>query len=116
MKAHEDSFMPASPRLKEKHGEEIEQLFGVEVTVPSTLFSRIPALRGRSGSSPSAQATSCRAEDDDMDPEGPAPDSAAYVRRDLTTTSSSSPDGLRREHPSYYHMRHPEGPSIIRSC
>ncbi|HET8897140.1 MAG TPA: amino acid--tRNA ligase-related protein, partial [Protaetiibacter sp.] len=42
MKMHEELLVAGFTAVKEKHGDEIRELFGLEVTVPTTPFPRIP--------------------------------------------------------------------------
>ncbi|TDN91866.1 aspartate--tRNA(Asn) ligase [Microbacterium sp. BK668] len=90
--------------VKEKHGAEIEELFGVEVTVPATPFPRIPLaeareiVRDRGYEIPRA--------DGDLDPEGERQVSA-YVKETFDHDFVFVTDyhaGIR----PFYHMRDAE--------
>ena len=47
MAMHEELLVTALTAVKAKHGDEIRELFGVEVTVPSRPFPRIPLLEAK---------------------------------------------------------------------
>ena len=75
--------------VTDKHGAEIEELFGVEVTVPTVPFPRIPLAEARE--IVAARGYEIPRTDGDLDPEGERQISA-HVEGDATgTTSSSSP-------------------------
>lgn len=102
MQMHEQLLVAGFTAIKEKHGAEIEALFGLEVTVPTVPFPRIPLAEAKQIVA-SRGYTVPRA-DDDMDPEGER-QIAAYVKEEfghefvfLTDYSSS----IR----PFYHMRH----------
>ena len=102
MQMHEQLLVAGFTAIKEKHGAEVEALFGLEVTVPTVPFPRIPLAEAKQIVA-SRGYTVPRA-DDDMDPEGER-QIAAYVKEEfghefvfLTDYSSS----IR----PFYHMRH----------
>ena len=111
MQLHEDLLVAAFTAVKAKHGEEVLALFGVEVTVPSTPFPRIPLAEAKE--IVKSRGYEVPRDDDDMDPEGER-QIAAYVAETyghefvfLTEYASS----IR----PFYHMR-PEGdPSVTKS-
>jgi len=111
MKVHEDLLVAGFTAVKEKHGEEIERLFGVEVTVPSTPFPRIPLAEAKR--IVAERGYEIPREDDDMDPEGERQISA-YVKETYGHEFVFLTDYAASIRP-YYHMRHPEDPSITRS-
>ena len=111
MKVHEDLLVAGFTAVKEKHGEEIERLFGVEVTVPSTPFPRIPLAEAKR--IVAERGYEIPREDDDMDPEGERQISA-YVKETFGHEFVFLTDYASTIRP-YYHMRHPEDPSITRS-
>jgi len=111
MKVHEDLLVAGFTAVKEKHGEEIERLFGVEVTVPSTPFPRIPLAEAKR--IVAERGYEVQREDDDMDPEGERQISA-YVKETYGHEFVFLTDYAASIRP-YYHMRHPEDPSITRS-
>jgi aspartyl-tRNA synthetase len=111
MKVHEELLVAGFTAVKEKHGEEIERLFGVEVTVPSTPFPRIPLAEAKR--IVAERGYEVPREDDDMDPEGERQISA-YVKEQYGHEFVFLTDYAASIRP-YYHMRHPEDPSITRS-
>ncbi|MDN4598174.1 aspartate--tRNA(Asn) ligase [Leifsonia virtsii] len=111
MKVHEELLVAGFTAVKEKHGEEIERLFRVEVTVPSTPFPRIPLAEAKR--IVAERGYEVPREDDDMDPEGERQISA-YVKEQYGHEFVFLTDYAASIRP-YYHMRHPEDPSITRS-
>ena len=111
MKVHEDLLVAGFTAVKEKHGDEIERLFGVEVTVPSRPFPRIPLAEAKR--IVAERGYEIPREDDDMDPEGERQISA-YVKETYGHEFVFLTDYAASIRP-YYHMRHPEDPSITRS-
>jgi nondiscriminating aspartyl-tRNA synthetase len=102
MQMHEELLVAALTAVKEKHGSEIEAAFGVEVTVPTTPFPRIPLaeakqiVAGRGYTVPRADA--------DMDPEGER-QIAAYVKEQFGHEFVFLTDYASSIRP-FYHMRH----------
>src|SRR4051794_17431403 len=111
MKVHEELLVAGFTAVKEKHGDEIERLFGVEVTVPSTPFPRIPLAEAKR--IVAERGYEVPRADDDMDPEGERQISA-YVKETFDHEFVFLTDYAASIRP-YYHMRHPEDPSITRS-
>jgi len=111
MKVHEDLLVAGFTAVKEKHGDDIERLFGVEVTVPSTPFPRIPLAEAKR--IVAERGYEIPREDDDMDPEGERQISA-YVKETFGHEFVFLTDYASTIRP-YYHMRHAEDPSITRS-
>jgi aspartyl-tRNA synthetase len=111
MKVHEDLLVAGFTAVKEKHAEEIERLFGVEVTVPSTPFPRIPLAEAKR--IVAERGYQVQRDDDDMDPEGERQISA-YVKETYGHEFVFLTDYASTIRP-YYHMRHAEDPSITRS-
>ncbi|SEH60174.1 MULTISPECIES: aspartate--tRNA(Asn) ligase [unclassified Leifsonia] len=111
MKVHEELLVAGFTAVKEKHGEEIERLFGVEVTVPSTPFPRIPLAEAKR--IVAEHGYQVQRDDDDMDPEGERRISA-YVKETYGHEFVFLTDYASTIRP-YYHMRHAEDPSITRS-
>jgi nondiscriminating aspartyl-tRNA synthetase len=102
MQLHEELLVAGFSAVKEKHGAEVLALFGVEVTVPSQPFPRIPLAEAKE--IVKTRGYEVPRDDDDMDPEGER-QIAAYVLETfghefvfLTDYSSS----IR----PFYHMRH----------
>lgn len=102
MRLHEELLVAGFQAVKDKHGAEIEALFGAEVTVPALPFPRIPL----------AEAKRIVAEhgyevpraDDDMDPEGERR-IAAYVKETFGHEFVFLTDYASSIRP-FYHMRH----------
>jgi aspartyl-tRNA synthetase len=111
MKVHEELLVAGFTAVKEKHAEEIERLFGVEVTVPSTPFPRIPLAEAKR--IVAERGYQVQRDDDDMDPEGERQISA-YVKETYGHEFVFLTDYASTIRP-YYHMRHAEDPSITRS-
>jgi nondiscriminating aspartyl-tRNA synthetase len=111
MKLHEELLVAGFQAVKDKHGAEIEALWGVEVTVPTTPFPRIPL----------AEAKRIIAErgyevprtDDDMDPEGER-QIAAYVQETYGHEFVFLTDYASSIRP-FYHMRHEADASLTNS-
>ena len=111
MKLHEELLVAGFAAVKAKHGAEIEALWGVEVTVPTTPFPRIPLAEAKR--IVAERGYEVPRQDDDMDPEGER-QIAAYVKETfdhefvfLTDYSSS----IR----PFYHMRHDDDDSLTNS-
>lgn len=111
MKVHEDLLVAGFTAVKEKHGEEIAALFGVEVAVPSTPFPRIPLAEAKR--IVAERGYEVPRHDDDMDPEGERQISA-YVKETYGHEFVFLTDYASSIRP-YYHMRHHEDPSITKS-
>ena len=111
MQLHEDLIVAAFTAVKAKHGAEVLELFGVEVTVPATPFPRIPLaeakeiVKSRGYEVPRA--------DDDMDPEGER-QIAAYVAEKFGHEFVFLTDYASSIRP-FYHMRHEGDASITKS-
>lgn len=111
MKVHEDLLVAGFTAVKEKHGAEIEALFGVEVTVPATPFPRIPLAEAKR--IVAEQGYEVPRADDDMDPEGERRISA-YVKETYGHEFVFLTDYASSIRP-YYHMRHADDPSLTKS-
>jgi len=111
MKVHEDLLVAGFTAVKEKHGAEIEALFGVEVTVPSTPFPRIPLAEAKR--IVAEQGYEVPRADDDMDPEGERRISA-YVKETYGHEFVFLTDYASSIRP-YYHRRHDDDPSLTKS-
>jgi aspartyl/asparaginyl-tRNA synthetase len=111
MRMHEELLVAGLTAVKQKHGDEIQALFGVEVTVPTVPFPRIPL----------AEAKRIVAErgyvipraDEDMDPEGER-QIAAYAKEELGSEFVFVTDYASSIRP-FYHMRHNGDPSLTNS-
>lgn len=111
MKLHEELIVAGFTAVKEKHGEEIERLFGVEVTVPSTPFPRIPLAEAKR--IVAERGYEVPRADDDMDPEGERQISA-YVKETYGHEFVFLTDYNASIRP-YYHMRHEDDPTLTKS-
>jgi aspartyl-tRNA synthetase len=111
MKVHEDLIVAGFTAVKQKHGAEIEALFGVEVTVPTTPFPRIPLAEAKR--IVAEQGYEVPRADDDMDPEGERRISQ-YVKETFGHEFVFLTDYASSIRP-YYHMRHADDPSLTKS-
>ncbi|HEY5223144.1 MAG TPA: aspartate--tRNA(Asn) ligase [Microbacteriaceae bacterium] len=111
MTLHENLLVAGFTAVKEKHGEELQALFGVEITVPTTPFPRIPLAEAKS--IVAARGYEVPREDDDMDPEGERQISAhvkeTYGHEFVFLTDYAS--SIR----PFYHMRHADDASLTNS-
>jgi aspartyl-tRNA synthetase len=111
MRLHEELLVAGFTAVKEKHGPAILEHFGVEVTVPTTPFPRIPLAEAKE--IVASRGYQVQRADDDMDPEGERQISAYVLEKYghefvfLTDYASS----IR----PYYHMRHEDDPSLTKS-
>lgn len=111
MELHEELIVAGLTAVKEKHGAEIEQLFGIEVKVPTRPFPRIPLaeakeiVKERGYEVPRADA--------DMDPEGER-QIAAYVEEKYGSEFVFLTDYASSIRP-FYHMRHEDDASLTNS-
>jgi len=111
MQLHEELMVAGFAAVKEKHGDEIQKLFGIEVEVPLRPFPRIPLaeakqiVKDRGYEVPRADA--------DMDPEGER-QIAAYVKEAFDHDFVFLTDYAASIRP-FYHMLHEDDPSITKS-
>ncbi len=111
MRMHEELIVAGLRAVKEKHGEAIRELFDVDVTVPETPFPRVPLAEAKR--IVAERGYEVPRHDDDMDPEGERQISA-YVQETYGHEFVFLTDYASSIRP-FYHMRHPEDPSITRS-
>ncbi|TFC45633.1 aspartate--tRNA(Asn) ligase [Cryobacterium sp. TMT1-21] len=111
MKLHEELLVAGFTAVKEKHGDEVLALFGVEVTVPSTPFPRIPLAEAKE--IVKTRGYEVPRDDDDMDPEGER-QIAAYVLETFGHEFVFLTDYASSIRP-FYHMRHEGDASITKS-
>jgi len=111
MAVHEQLLVAGFSAVKEKHGAEIEALFGVEVTVPSVPFPRIPLAEAKQIVADRGYVVP-RA-DADMDPEGERRISE-YVKETYGHEFVFLTDYASSIRP-YYHRRHDDDPSLTKS-
>lgn len=108
MAMHEQLLAHAFQTVKDKHGQDILELFGVEVTVPSLPFPRIPLAQARE--LVAAGGYTIPRADGDLDPEGERRLSA-YVAETFGHEFVFVTDYATGIRP-FYHMRR-EGDSTI---
>ena len=111
IKLHEELLVVGFQAVKDKHGAEIEALWGLEVTVPTLPFPRIPLAEAK-------QIIADRGyevprSDDDMDPEGER-QIAAYVQETYGHEFVFLTDYASSIRP-FYHMRHADDASLTNS-
>ena len=111
MQLHEDLLVAAFTAVKAKHGEEVLALFGVEVTVPTTPFPRIPLAEAKE--IVKSRGYEVPRDDDDMDPEGER-QIAAYVAETYGHEFVFLTDYASSIRP-FYHMRHEGDASLTNS-
>ncbi len=111
MELHEELIVAGLSAVKEKHGEEIQKLFGVEVTVPARPFPRTPlaeakeVVKARGYEVPRADA--------DMDPEGER-QIAAWAKEEHGSDFVFLTDYDSSIRP-FYHMRHEDNEGLTKS-
>ncbi|MFB9307678.1 aspartyl-tRNA synthetase [Agromyces hippuratus] len=111
MALHEELIVAGFQAVVDKHGAEIAELFGIELTVPTRPFPRIPLAEAK-------QIVADRGyviprTDDDMDPEGERQISA-YVKEAFGHDFVFLTDYAASIRP-FYHMRHEGDPSLTNS-
>ena len=111
MRLHEELLVAGFTAVKEKHGEEILATFGVEVTVPSTPFPRIPLAEAKRIVAERGYVVP-RA-DADMDPEGER-QIATYVKETFGHEFVFLTDYASSIRP-FYHMRHADDAGLTNS-
>lgn len=111
MRLHEELMVAGFTAVKEKHGAEIEEAFGLEVTVPSTPFPRIPLAEAKR--IVAERGYEVPRHDDDMDPEGER-QIAAYVKEEFGHEFVFLTDYASSIRP-FYHMRHEADAGLTRS-
>ncbi|MDQ1583424.1 MAG: hypothetical protein QOF36_1478 [Microbacteriaceae bacterium] len=111
MTMHEDLLVAGLTAVKEKHGEQIKELFDVEVTVPSTPFPRIPLAEAKR--IVAERGYEVPRHDDDMDPEGERQISA-YVLEEFGHEFVFLTDYASSIRP-FYHMRHADDAGLTNS-
>ncbi|TFD75064.1 aspartate--tRNA(Asn) ligase [Cryobacterium sp. Hh4] len=108
MQLHEELLVAGFAAVKAKHGDEVLALFGVEVTVPSRPFPRIPLAEAKE--IVKSRGYEVPRDDDDMDPEGER-QIAAYVAETYGHEFVFLTDYAASIRP-FYHMR-PEGDASV---
>jgi aspartyl/asparaginyl-tRNA synthetase len=108
---HEELIVAGFSAVQEKHGEEIEKLFGVTIEVPSRPFPRIPLAEAKE--IVKERGYEVPRDDDDMDPEGER-QIFAYVKEKYGHDFVFLTDYAASIRP-FYHMRHEDDPSLTKS-
>jgi len=111
MRLHEELLVAGFQAVKDKHGEEVEALFGVEVTVPALPFPRIPLAEAKR--IVAERGYEVPRADDDMDPEGER-QIAAYVAERYGHEFVFLTDYASSIRP-FYHMRHSDDAGLTNS-
>ncbi|MEY2698107.1 MAG: hypothetical protein RL720_63 [Actinomycetota bacterium] len=111
MKMQEELLVAAISAVKEKHGEEIKELFDVDVVVPTLPFPRIPLAEAKK--IVAERGYEVPRSDDDMDPEGER-QIAAYVAEKYGHEFVFLTDYATSIRP-FYHMRNAEDQTITNS-
>ncbi|MDH6423966.1 nondiscriminating aspartyl-tRNA synthetase [Aurantimicrobium minutum] len=111
MKMQEELLVAAISAVKEKHGEEIKELFDVDVVVPTIPFPRIPLAEAKK--IVAERGYEVPRNDDDMDPEGER-QIAAYVAEKYGHEFVFLTDYATSIRP-FYHMRNAEDQTITNS-
>ncbi|MBX3091623.1 MAG: aspartate--tRNA(Asn) ligase [Cryobacterium sp.] len=111
MRLHEELMVAGFTAVKEKHGAEIAEAFGVDVTVPSTPFPRIPLAEAKR--IVAERGYEVPRHDDDMDPEGER-QIAAYVKEKFGHEFVFLTDYASSIRP-FYHMRHEADDALTKS-
>ena len=111
MRMHEELLVAGFTAIKEKHGAEIEALFGLEVSVPTTPFPRVPLAEAKE--IVASRGYVVPRSDDDMDPEGERQISA-YIRETYGHQFVFLTDYASSIRP-FYHMRHADDPTLTNS-
>ncbi len=111
MQLHEELMVAGFTAVKEKHGAEILEAFGVEVTVPSTPFPRIPLAEAKR--IVAERGYEVPRHDDDMDPEGERQISS-YVKEKFGHEFVFLTDYASSIRP-FYHMRHDADAGLTKS-
>jgi len=111
MRMHEQLLVAGFTAVKEKHGAEIEAAFGVEITVPSTPFPRIPLAEAKE--IVASRGYVVPRQDADMDPEGER-QIAAYVKEEFGHEFVFLTDYASSIRP-FYHRRHGDDAGLTNS-
>ncbi|MDD9153687.1 aspartate--tRNA(Asn) ligase [Plantibacter flavus] len=111
MQLHEELLVAGFTAVKDKHGEQISELFGIELEVPSRPFPRIPLAEAKR--IVAERGYEIPRADDDMDPEGER-QIAAYVKETFGHNFVFLTDYASSIRP-FYHMRNAEDGSLTNS-
>ena len=111
MELHEELIVAGLSAVKEKHGEEIQKLFGIEIEVPARPFPRIPLAEAKE--IVKAEGYEVPRADADMDPEGERR-IAAHVKKKYGSDFVFLTDYDASIRP-FYHMRHADDAQLTKS-
>ncbi len=111
MQFQERLLVKAIKAVKDKHGAEIEKLYGFEVKVPTVPFPRIPLAEAHA--IVEARGYKVPRADGDLDPEGER-QIAAHVAEAFGHEFVFLTDYPKNIRP-FYHMRHEDNPSLTKS-
>lgn len=111
MTLHEELLVAGFAAVKEKHGAQISELFGIELEVPARPFPRIPLAEAKR--IVAERGYEVPRADDDMDPEGER-QIAAYVKETYGHDFVFLTDYASSIRP-FYHMRNAEDASLTNS-
>lgn len=111
MAMHEQLLVAGFTAVADKHGDQIRELFGLEVTIPTTPFPRIPLAEAKR--IVAERGYEVPRHDADMDPEGERR-IAAYVAEELGHEFVFLTDYASSIRP-FYHMRHDDDPGLTKS-
>jgi aspartyl-tRNA synthetase len=111
MQFQEQLMVKAITAVKEKHGAEIERLYGFEVKIPSTPFPRIPLAEAHA--IVESRGYKVPRQDGDLDPEGER-QIAAHAEENFGHEFVFLTDYPKNIRP-FYHMRHEHDESITKS-
>jgi nondiscriminating aspartyl-tRNA synthetase len=111
MKMQEELLVAALSAVKAKHGDEIKELFDVDVVVPALPFPRIPLAEAKK--IVAERGYTVPRNDEDMDPEGER-QIAAYVAETYGHEFVFLTDYASSIRP-FYHMRDAENQAITKS-
>ena len=111
MKFQERLLVKAIQAVKDKHGAEIEKLYGFEVKVPTVPFPRIPLAEAHA--IVEARGYKVPRADGDLEPEGER-QIAAHVAEAFDHEFVFLTDYPKNIRP-FYHMRHEDNPALTKS-
>jgi nondiscriminating aspartyl-tRNA synthetase len=111
MQFQERLLVKAIQAVKDKHGAEIEKLYGFEVKVPTVPFPRIPLAEAHA--IVEARGYKVPRADGDLDPEGER-QIAAHVAEAFDHEFVFLTDYPKNIRP-FYHMRHEDNPALTKS-
>lgn len=111
MELHEELIVAGFQAVKDRHGEEIQKLFGFELVVPARPFPRIPLAEAKE--IVKAEGYEVPRADADMDPEGERR-IAQYVAKKFGHDFVFLTDYAASIRP-FYHMLNEEDPTLTKS-